>query len=155
MEKSNYRQVRWILWIILFANFCVAAIKMVVGSIIKSARLTADGYHSLTDGSSNIVGLIGIFLASRPVDADHPYGHRKMETLTGIFIAVMLTVIGVKVILDAFSRFANPEVPVVTLVSLLSLLGTLAVNKKFSKALRRKGVINPGNCAITQLLTYR
>jgi cation diffusion facilitator family transporter len=128
MEKSNYKSIRNILWLILFLNFGVAAVKIVVGSMIRSASLTADGYHSLTDGSSNIVGLIGLFFASRPVDAGHPYGHNKFETLTGIFIAVMLTVIGVKVILDALSRFANPVTPEVTLVSLLSLLGTLAVN---------------------------
>lgn len=139
MEKSNYRQVRRILWIILFANFGVAAIKMVVGTIIKSASLTADGYHSLTDGSSNIVGLIGIFLASRPVDADHPYGHRKMETLTGIFIAVMLTFIGGKVVLDAFGRFANPVAPEISLESLASLLFTLGVNIYVSQYELRAG----------------
>jgi len=128
MEKANYKSIRNILWLILFLNFGVAAVKIVVGASIRSASLTADGYHSLTDGSSNIVGLIGLYFASRPVDAEHPYGHNKFETLTGIFIAVMLTVIGVKVILDAFSRFSNPVAPEVTLVSLLSLFGTLAVN---------------------------
>jgi len=128
MEQSNYKSVRNILWLILFLNFGVAAVKIVVGTLIRSASLTADGYHSLTDGSSNIVGLIGLYFASRPVDADHPYGHNKFETLTGIFIAVILTIIGIKVIVDAFSRFSDPVVPEVTLVSLLSLLGTLCVN---------------------------
>ena len=59
--------------------------------------MTADGFHSLTDGSSNIIGLIGIHFASKPVDEEHPYGHKKFEILAGLFISVMLFLIGAKV----------------------------------------------------------
>ena len=128
MDQSNYRQIRRILWLILFANFGVAAIKIVVGMLIKSASMTADGYHSVTDGASNVVGLFGIYFASRPVDADHPYGHRKFETMTGIFIAAMLFFIGGKVVFDAFGRFAHPVMPDITWESLISLLFTLGIN---------------------------
>lgn len=139
MERTLYQKVRRVLWIILFANFAVAAVKVAVGTIIRSSSLTADGFHSLTDGSSNIVGLIGLHFASRPVDADHPYGHHKFETLTGIFIAVMLAVIGIKVVVDAVSRFVTPVEPDITVVSLVSLLATLAVNIVVSTSEHRIG----------------
>jgi len=52
--------------------------------------MTADGYHSLFDGLSNIVGLAGSFIGDRPPDIEHTYGHRKYETVASIFIALLL-----------------------------------------------------------------
>ena len=128
MKNFKFKKVKQLLWIILIANFSVAIVKIVIGSIIKSSSLSADGFHSLTDGSSNIVGLIGIHFASKPVDEDHPYGHRKYETLAGLFIAGMLFVIGGKVIIEAIDRFANPVIPEITIVSLVALIATLGIN---------------------------
>jgi divalent metal cation (Fe/Co/Zn/Cd) transporter len=90
MENNNYKKVKQVLWIILFVNFGVALLKIIIGNSIKSASMTADGFHSISDGTSNIVGLIGIGLASKPVDKDHPYGHNKFEVLSGLFIGGML-----------------------------------------------------------------
>jgi len=104
MIKSNYSQVKFVLWLILFANFAVALAKIVVGLMIKSASVMADGFHSLTDGSSNIIGLIGIGLASKPVDEDHPYGHQKYETLTSLFIVGMLLFLGIQIVSNAFKN---------------------------------------------------
>ena len=134
-----YKKVRQVLWIILFANLGVAALKIVIGTIIQSASMTADGFHSLTDGSSNIVGLIGIRLASKPVDMDHPYGHRKFETLAGLFIAGMLFFIGGKIILDAINRFMNPVIPNITFDSLIVLVVTLGINIFVCKYEFKKG----------------
>lgn len=128
MIIDNFKKVRNILWIILFANLFVAVLKITIGNLIKSASMTADGFHSLTDGSSNIVGLIGIRFASKPVDDDHPYGHGKFETLSGLFIAGMLFVVAGKIIIDAFSRFMNPMIPNITIESLIVMLATLFIN---------------------------
>lgn len=124
----NIKKVKLVLLIILFANLIVAILKITIGSIIKSTSMTADGFHSLADGSSNIVGLVGIQLASKPVDKEHPYGHRKFEILAGIFIAGMLFVMSGKIIFDAIYRLINPLVPEITLESLIVLLITLVIN---------------------------
>ncbi|MDF2520812.1 MAG: putative cation efflux rotein [Clostridia bacterium] len=126
--NSSYSKIKKILWIILFANIGVAALKIILGSLINSNSLTADGFHSLTDGSSNIVGLIGVHFASKPVDKEHPYGHSKYETLAGLFIAVMLLILGIKIIISAIVNILNPVVPVITAESLAALLISLAVN---------------------------
>lgn len=128
MVCNNIKQVRRVLLIILVANLFVAILKIVIGSLIKSTSMSADGFHSLSDGSSNIVGLVGIWYASKPVDLDHPYGHRKFETLAGLFIGGMLAVVGLNVIVDAFKRFFNPVVPNITLESIITLLVTLGIN---------------------------
>jgi cation diffusion facilitator family transporter len=128
MNASNFKKIKQVLWIIMFANFAVALLKIIIGSIVKSASITADGFHSLTDGSSNIIGLIGISLAAKPMDKEHPYGHKKFETLAGLFIAGMLLVIGGKIIMVAVNRFLNPVTLHITLDSLITLIITLCIN---------------------------
>lgn len=137
--NNNIKKVKNVLLIILFANVFVAVLKIVIGSIAKSASLTADGFHSLSDGASNIVGLVGIWFASKPVDEDHPYGHRKFETLAGLFIGGMLTIVGVNVITKAFQKFNDPVTPNITLESIIALFITLLVNIFVSKVEYREG----------------
>ena len=125
---DNYKKVKQVLWIILFANFAVALLKIIIGNQIKSYSMTADGFHSLSDGASNIVGLIGIFFASKPKDKNHPYGHKKFEIITSLFISGMLFVIAIKIILSAVLRIANPVVPAISIESLIALIITLFIN---------------------------
>jgi len=126
--NSDFKKVKQILLIILFTNLLVAVLKIIMGSIINSTSMVADGFHSLTDGSSNIIGLIGIYFASKPVDEEHPYGHKKFEILAGLFISVMLFLIGGKVVLEAINRLFNPIMLDITLESLIVILLTLFIN---------------------------
>lgn len=125
---NNYTKVKKVLWLILFANIFVAVVKIVTGFMVKSTSITADGYHSLTDGSSNVIALIGIVLASKPADNDHPYGHGKFETLSGMLIAGILTFAGGKIVYNAIIRFFEPAVLQITLASLILLIITLIIN---------------------------
>ena len=131
--ENNYKKVKQVLWSILFANFGVALLKIIIGTMIKSASMTADGFHSISDGTSNIVGLIGIGIASKPRDKDHPYGHDKFEVISGLFIGAMLLFLGGKIVLDALSSFRNPVVPEITTASLIALVITLIINIFVSK----------------------
>lgn len=137
--KDNYKKVRIVLWVILFANLLVAFLKISLGIIMKSNSMTADGIHSLTDGSSNIVGLIGIFFASKPVDNEHPYGHKKYEMIAGIFISIMLLVVGLKVIVEGITRLINPLEPDIALPYIFILFLTIAINIIVSVYENKKG----------------
>ncbi len=139
MEKNNYMKVQKVLAIILVANLLVAALKIIAGSIIKSASMTADGYHSVSDGSSNIIGLVGIHFASQAEDKEHPYGHSKYETLAGLFISIMLFLAGGNVILGAIEKFREPVAPEVTTMSLIVLVFTLIINIAVSAIEYKKG----------------
>lgn len=139
MNSNNFNKIKKMLWIILFANLFVAALKIIIGYIILSTSLTADGFHSLTDGSSNIVGLVGIQFASKPVDIEHPYGHSKFETLAGLFIAVMLFVLGLKIISSSIVNLLHPIAPKVSFTSIVALLITLAINIFVAKYEYRQG----------------
>ncbi len=139
MTGNVFRKVQFVLFVILLANLFVAAIKIVIGSLINSASMTADGFHSLSDGMSNVVGLIGIRLAMKPKDFDHPYGHNKFETLAGLFISGMLFFVGGKVIYDAIGRFQNPVELDITMPSLIAMVLTLAINIFVSVTEYKKG----------------
>jgi cation diffusion facilitator family transporter len=139
LDDSKFKKISQVLWVILFANLFVATAKIILGSVIKSASVTADGFHSLADSSSNIVGLIGIGIASKPIDEDHPYGHRKFETLTSLFIVGMLLYIGVKIIAGSVQKFMNPEIPEISEITLIIMLITLGINIFVSTFEHRKG----------------
>ena len=131
--SREYNRILRVLWIILFANIAVALTKIFVGRRIQSTSMVADGFHSLTDGSSNVIGIIGVKIASRPVDKRHPYGHKKFETMAGLFIGIMLFLMGIEVIKEAFYRMINPMDPQISASSLIVLVATLIVNTAVSK----------------------
>lgn len=137
--EGNCKKVKFVLWIILFANLGVAMTKMVVGYLINSASLSTDGIHSLSDGLSNVVGLIGVTIASRPVDKEHPYGHKKSEIIASLFIGGMLLFLGLKTLITGFGRFVNPGEISITLISLISLILTIGINIFVTIYERRKG----------------
>ncbi len=125
---QNVAKVRSVLWWILFANLGVALVKIALGMYINSVSMTADGYHSLTDGSSNVVALVGLTMAARPVDDKHPYGHGKFELLSSLLIGIMLLVVAQNIFKEAYGRLWSPVAPEVSSFSITLLLLTLAVN---------------------------
>jgi cation diffusion facilitator family transporter len=108
------KKVQQVLVLVLFLNLLVAFAKIIYGTLSGALSMTADGYHSLFDGVSNIVGLVGSFIAARPPDKEHPYGHQKYETLASIFIALLLIYVGVEIFRNSLDRFLIRSVPEVT-----------------------------------------
>ncbi|MGE5652906.1 MAG: cation diffusion facilitator family transporter [Bacillota bacterium] len=126
--SQRYRDVRQVLWVVLFLNYAVCALKLIVGYLAHSASMVADGFHSLSDGSSNIVGLVGMGMAAQPVDKDHPYGHGKFETLTAIGIAAMLFFVAIEILKSTWEKLWNPVVPSVGAVQFAVMIGTMGIN---------------------------
>ncbi len=113
----------------LFLNLAVATAKLAYGIISHSAAMEADGFHSFFDGASNVIGLVGMWFASRPADAEHPYGHAKFETFAAGLIGVLLVFAGYTVGKGAIDSLLGRGLPTeVTTMSFVIMLGTLAVN---------------------------
>jgi len=124
----RFNKIRNVLIVILALNWLVAGAKIIYGLITKSTAMSADGFHSFADGASNIIGLIGITIAYRPKDKNHPYGHKKYETFASILIAILLFVIAFNLIKNGITRFFNPVIPDVTYISFIVILTTMAIN---------------------------
>jgi len=113
---------------VLVLNLAVAAAKIALGSFTGAVSILSDGFHSLTDAASNVVALIGVSAAQRPPDADHPYGHRKYETMASLAILIFMIIVLVQIVETVIGRLRNASVPTVLPASVLMMLATLAVN---------------------------
>lgn len=136
---KNYKEVQKVLLIILVLNILVAGVKTVLGYLIHSSSMLADGIHSFSDGASNVVGLLGIQLSKKTEDTQHPYGHEKIEMLSSLCIGLLLFFLGVQVFLEGIRSFQNPKAPVITTESMLLLAVTLLINIAVSYFEAKKG----------------
>jgi len=131
--------VQRVLWITLALNLGVSAGKIAVGLLSGSLAMVADGYHSLVDGSNNVIGLIVAAYAFRPPDRGHPYGHRKFETAAAAAIGVALLVLAYHVLEGALARVAEPALPEIGPLNWAVMGVTMAVNLFVSMYEDREG----------------
>lgn len=120
--------VRRVLWITLLLNVLVSVGKIIVGRLTHSMAMEADGYHSMTDGANNIVGLVVTAFAYAPPDPGHPYGHRKFETAAAVFIGLGLLSVSYHVIEQALTPAARAQVPLIGTLSWTVMGVTLLTN---------------------------
>jgi cation diffusion facilitator family transporter len=126
--SERYAAVRTVLIRVLVLNIAVAAAKLAYGFATGIVSVLSDGFHSLTDGTSNVVALVGISIARKPPDEDHPYGHRKYETMATVVIVVFLVVVMLEVAQAAFGRLRSMTPLEVTPLGFYVMCGTLVVN---------------------------
>lgn len=138
-EVSRVTQVGRVLWGTLFLNLLVAVAKIVLGLSTGANSIMADGFHSLSDTGSNIVGLIGITVAARPRDDSHHYGHRKFETIASMVIAMFLGIAAIELLRGAFDRFFHPVLPQISNLAIGIMLVTLVINIVITLYERKRG----------------
>lgn len=130
------------LWVTLGLNLSVAVAKIAYGYTANALSIRADGFHSLTDSSNNLVGLVGVAIASRPADESHPYGHQKFEVIAAGFVGLSLLGMAYDVARGAIARLTGPSAPPPQLdaVAFVVLLATLCVNVGVSLWEHRRGL---------------
>jgi cation diffusion facilitator family transporter len=124
---------------VLFLNLVVAAAKLAFGYATGTVSMISDGFHSLTDSASNVLGLAGARVSRKPPDEDHPYGHRKFETLAAAGIFVFLLLVVIEVLRSAIRRVSGGAAPEVTAWSFGVMLVTIAINLFVVRYERREG----------------
>ncbi len=137
--QARSREVYRVLFFIFLLNVLVAAIKLGLGYFIDSTALSADGLHSLADSSANIVGIVGLYLANRPRDSEHPYGHGKIEMLIGAGMGLLLAYLGFNVIREAIYKFQHPVRPEISALGIGLLIFSIVLNIIVARSERRAG----------------
>jgi cation diffusion facilitator family transporter len=128
MTTDDYsRQVRRVFSVTLGLNLTVALAKIVLGAASGVLSITADGVHSLTDASGNMAGLIGLRLAAKPPDHDHPYGHARYETIAALVIGLLLLLSAWEIVTGLLDRLSH-DAPEITPLVWAVLLVTLTIN---------------------------
>ncbi len=135
----RFKQIIRVQVIVLVLNLLVAMAKIIYGTITGSISMEADGFHSLMDGAGTLVGMLGIYMASRPPDESHPYGHGKLEQMAALIIAGLLLITGFEVAEGAINRFLEQTSPQVTQLSFAIMLATMAINLAVTTYEHRKG----------------
>jgi cation diffusion facilitator family transporter len=136
---QKFKKIQRVFVYVLILNLAVAFAKIIYGTLIGSLSMIADGYHSLFDGVSNIIGLAGSFIAANPPDVDHPYGHQKYETVASVSIALLLLFVGFEIFQNALNSFLVQSKPEVTAVSYFIVLVTICINYIITRYEYREG----------------
>jgi cation diffusion facilitator family transporter len=137
---ERYAAVVKVLNRVLVLNLAVALVKIALGYMTGAISILSDGFHSLTDSASNVVALVGVSVARRPPDANHPYGHRKYETMASVGILVFLILVLVQVLAAAYDRVVNGGTPRVFPEGIGVMTVTLIVNLFVVSYEQREGV---------------
>jgi cation diffusion facilitator family transporter len=128
-DSDRYAVVARVLLRVLFLNLVVAVAKILFGYASGAISILSDGFHSLTDAASNVVGLVGVRAANRPPDADHPYGHRKYETVAAAAVTAFLLLVVIEVLRNAFNHLTGRSTPrSISTASFVVMAVTVLVN---------------------------
>ena len=110
----------------IFCNVLLFAAKLVIGIFSRSVSIMADAVNNLSDASSSVITLVGFRLAQKPPDEEHPYGHARVEYISGLGVAALILVIGVQLCKSSVEKIMQPEAvlfsPVVAVVLALSIV---------------------------------
>ena len=152
--------VSTVLYRVLLLNFLVAAAKIVLGLTTGAVSVLSDGFHSLTDTASNIVAIIGVRAASAPPDDEHPYGHRKFETMASVGILLFLLLVVREVLQAAWERFRSGGEPDINALTFVVMGGTFAINvgvvvyeRRASRRLNSEVLLADAHHTMSDLLT--
>lgn len=139
-NQVDDRATARVLWIVLWLNALVAACKLGVAYHYDLVSLVADGVHSVLDGSSNVVGLVGLSLAARPPDTEHPYGHRRFESIAALGIGALISAACIQIVGKVWDGWrGQAPVPHVTWSAAAIVAATIVVNTIISRYESAKG----------------
>ena len=93
----------------IISNLLLCALKLLAGALAGSVSVTADALNNLSDASGSIVTLIGFKLAGAPPDKDHPFGHGRMEYISGMVVAMLILLMGFELVKSAVGRILDPQ----------------------------------------------
>lgn len=123
----------------LVLNICLAAFKFVAGTLGHSQAVIADAVHSISDLTTDIAVLAGSYVWSRPPDAAHPYGHRRIETLVALFVGGFLALAGIGLGLNAMASFKTPPATAPHTIALAAALVSIITKELIFRWTRRCG----------------
>ena len=117
----------------ILCNLILSIIKISVVFISGSVSITADGFNNLSDMASSIITMVGIKLANRPADKEHPFGHGRMEYLSALVVAFMVMLVGVQFVKTSFERILNPVAVSFEIIPFILLLISLLIKLWLSR----------------------
>ena len=111
----------------IFCNVFLFAVKWMIGFFLHSIAVMADAFNNLSDAGSSIIGLVGVKMASKPADEDHPFGHGRIEYIAALIVAFLVLQVGFTFFKDSIGKIREPEELKFQLVSIIILILSIGV----------------------------
>jgi len=111
----------------IFFNVLLFGSKLIIGIMLNSISVTADAFNNLSDAASSIISFIGVILAGKPADEDHPFGHGRIEYISALIVALLVIQVGISFFKDAVAKIMNPEDISFQMISVIILCASIAV----------------------------
>ncbi|HIR12606.1 MAG TPA: cation transporter [Candidatus Choladousia intestinavium] len=129
VEKVSVRTAYGVLASIvgIFCNVFLFAVKFVVGFILNSVSVTADAFNNLSDAGSSIISFVGVKMAEKPADRDHPFGHGRIEYIAALVVSFLVLEVGFTFLKDSIGKIRMPEALNFQTVSVAILIVSIAV----------------------------
>ncbi|MCI8996178.1 MAG: cation transporter [Lachnospiraceae bacterium] len=144
----------------IICNLLLFGGKLVAGLVLHSISVTADAFNNLSDAASSVIGFIGVKMASKPADRNHPFGHGRIEYIAALIVSFLVIEVGFTFLKNAFEKICNPEEISFQAVSLAVLLASIGVklwmayfNRKLGKRIQSKVMLATATDALGDVIT--
>ncbi len=161
-ENTKVREAYGVLGSIvgIFCNVLLFACKLAAGLWANSISVMADAFNNLSDAASSVIGFIGVKMASKPADRDHPFGHGRIEYIAALIVSFLVIEVGLTFLKSAFGKIRDPEEISFQIFSLAILLGSVAVklwmayfNRKLGRRINSKVMLATATDALGDVVT--
>ena len=129
----------------IFCNVLLFAAKFLIGALMHSISVMADGFNNLSDAASSIISFVGVKMAEKPADEEHPFGHGRIEYIAALVVAFLVSEVGLSFLKSSIGKLKNPEEITFELVTFLILVLSIGVklwlayfNRKLGKKIDSK-----------------
>lgn len=108
-------------------NILLSVSKILTGILFNSISVFADGINNLSDAASSVITLLGFKISGKPADKDHPFGHARMEYLTGLILGIVVLLVGIELIKSSYNKIINPENTVFSIEMIIVLIVSIFI----------------------------
>ena len=144
----------------IFCNVLLFSVKLAIGLILSSLAVTADAFNNLSDAASSIISFVGVKMAGKPADAEHPFGHGRIEYIAALIVSFLVIEVGFTFFKSSISKIMHPEEitfdPVPFIILILSILVKLWMaffNNKLGKRIDSKVMLAPAADSLGDVIT--
>ena len=144
----------------IFCNVLLFSVKLAIGLILSSLAVTADAFNNLSDAASSIISFVGVKMAGKPADAEHPFGHGRIEYIADLIVSFLVIEVGFTFFKSSISKIMHPEEitfdPVPFIILILSILVKLWMaffNNKLGKRIDSKVMLATAADSLGDVIT--
>ena len=162
VEKVSVRTAYGVLASVtgIFCNVLLFLVKGSIGMFLHSLSVTADAFNNLSDAGSSVVGLVGVKMAEKPADREHPFGHGRLEYIAALVVAFLVLEIGFTFFKEAVGKILDPQEMKFQMLSVAILILSIGVklwmayfNRKLGKRIDSKVMLATATDAMGDVIT--